>query len=141
MAEYNANKENISAQAVEACKNIKLAETAILIFEMRKYVSDKEKKELKIKYLKSVAPNLSDDMAELAVGYGGYRQSITSLKANGLSKLSAAKKRPIQCMDKILPPSCEAIMEIPLSLKYFPDEKTKEFYDISLGMLECSDLV
>ena len=141
LAEYNANKDNISTQALEACKNIKIVETVILIAETRKYVSDKEKKELKIDYLKSVAPNLSDDMAQLAVAYGGFRQDITSIKANGLSKLSAAKKRPVQCMDKILPPSCEAIMEIPLSLKYFPDKKSKEFADITEGMNECSDLM
>ena len=139
--EYTLNRKNIKAQAVKACENIKLTDAAILIIESRKYLSNEDKKELKIKYLKSVAPNLPDEIAELAVGFGGYRQSITSLEVSGMSRLSAAKKRPIQCMDQVLPPTCEEIMEIPLSYKYFPKERSKKFLELSEGMTKCSELI
>jgi hypothetical protein len=139
--EYTLNRKNIKAQAIKACENIKLTDAAILIIESRKYISNEDKKELKIKYLKSVAPNLPDEIAELAVGFGGYRQSITSLEVSGMSRLSAAKKRPIQCMDQVLPPTCEEIMEIPLSYKYFPKERSKKFLELSEGMTKCSELI
>ena len=142
LSEYNQNKENIIGEAIEACTQLKNAKAFILIAESRSYLSDDEKDEIRTKHLKSIAPEIPEGWATQIVGYVAYRSQVDGiLKSKNVSRVSAKKLRPVQCIDKAFPASCEAIMEIPLLYKYFPEEKSLEFKDLAEASKECSALI
>ena len=141
LAEYNSNKELIKTQAEEACMQIDVAEGTILIFESFGYISDEEKNEMKIKHLKSITEDVPDNIILTAILFAGFRNDTNMIKEKGMSRLSGTKKRGFQCLDAALPKSCEAIMELPIVYKYFPDKKETEILEISENIKECSRLM
>lgn len=141
LAEYNSNKELINTQSIQACKQLKVSEGTIRIKESHRYVSDEEKNEIKTKFLKSITEDVPDEYILGAVLFGEFRNNTDFIKEKGLSNLSPEKKRGVQCLDSALPKSCEAIMELPLVYKYFPDETEAEFLELSENVNQCSKLM
>jgi hypothetical protein len=141
LAEYNLNKELINTQSIKACEQLKVSEGTIRIKESHRYVSDEEKNEIKTKFLKSITEDVPDDYIFLAVLYGKFRNDTDFIKEKRLSNLSPEKKRGVQCLDSALPKSCEAIMELPLVYKYFPDETEAELLELSENVNQCSELM
>jgi len=141
LAEYSSNIELIKTQAKEACKELKLAEGTILIFENLRYTSEEEKNEIKTKYLKSITKDLPEEFILATILFAGYRNNTNSIIEKGISRLSGTQKRGIQCLDAALPKSCEAIMELPIAHKYFPNEKEAKILEVAENIAQCSELM
>ena len=104
-------------------------------------MSDEEKNQIKTKYLKSITNDIPNDYILSTILFEGFRNDTDLIKEKGLSKLSAGRKRGVQCLDTVLPKSCEAIMELPLVYKYFPDETETEILRIAEAVNQCSKLM
>lgn len=133
LAEYQEKKHSIDQQAIQACKELKLAESAIFVAEtLGKYISKSEQKEMKAKPL--IKAGVDEDWTENLTAAISIRNSVDEIKKAGKNI------KMVNCADEILPQSCSLIVQMGILYKYFPDEKLSEYKKINDGVKECNTL-
>jgi hypothetical protein len=133
LAEYEKNKESIKQKATQACKDLKLAESSIFVFEtLGEYVSKSEKSKMKQEPL--ITAGVSTKWAKDLLPIINIRKNTDLLKKGGKNK------KLVNCANEIMPKSCELIVEMGILYKYFPNIQAAQYQKINEGVQECMSL-